>query len=160
MAKINLAESTGGSYIKEAGEKVLLQITHAKYNPDFGKVEIILTNEKGETMNNNFNLLNSDGKSMNEGALKAFSYFARVALGDWDRDDIEDEELVGCYIRGDIKLSEGKEKNKSGEIMVFANLDKVYTTTDSFAKSKVKAAAIDEDDEYDNAPETDEDWDD
>ena len=158
MAKINLAESTGGSYIKEASEKVLLQITHAKYNPDFGKVEMILTNEKGETMNNNFNLLNSDGKSMNEGALKAFSYFARVALGDWDRDDIEDEELVGCYIRGDIKLSEGKEKNKSGEIMVFANLDKVYTTNDSFAKSKVKSAAIDEDDDISEGSVSDEEW--
>ena len=157
MAKINLAESTGGSYIKEAGKNVLLQITHAKYNQDFGKVEMTLTNEKGETMNNNFGLMNNDG-SINEKALKAFSYFARVAVGDWDRDDIEDEELLGCYIRGDIKLTEGKEKNKSGEIMVFANLDKVYSTTDTFNKSKVKASSADESDDEEVAIDTDDEW--
>ena len=61
MAKITLAESTGGSYIKEAGKNVLLQITAAKYSQDFGKVEMTLTNEKGETMNNNFGLMNNDG---------------------------------------------------------------------------------------------------
>jgi len=157
MAKINLAESTGGSYIKEAGKNVLLQITNAKYNQDFGKVEMTLSNEKGETMNNNFGLMNNDG-SINEKALKAFSYFARVAVGDWDRDDIEDEELVGCYIRADIALREGKEKNKDGETMYFANLDKVYTTSDTFKKSKVKEVVEDEDEDI-SEDVADEDWD-
>ena len=158
MAKINLSENTGGSYIKEAGKNVLLQITHAKYNPDFGKVEMTLSNEKGETMNNNFGLMNNDG-SINEKALKAFSYFARVAVGDWDRDDIEDEELVGCYIRADISLKEGKEKNKDGEIMMFANLDKVYTTNDSFKKSKAKSAVVEDEYEVSEPDAIDEDWD-
>lgn len=160
MAKIELTKMSGSAFIKEAGAKVLLQITHCKYNQEFGKVEMTLTNEKGETMNNNFSLMNSDG-SPNEKALKAFSYFACTALGDWDRDDIEDEELVGCYVRGDIKLTEGKEKNKDGETMVFANLDKVYSTSDSFAKSKVKAAEEDEFEDEDDVSEdvADEDWD-
>jgi hypothetical protein len=135
MAKIKLVESTGGAYINQAGSKVLLRITKSNYDQDFGKVEITLENEKGELVNNNFGLMSQDG-SMNEGAIKAFSYFARVAIGDWGRDDIEDEELVGCYVRADIKMVKGSKPNKDGEILEYANLDKVYMTDDTFDDQK------------------------
>ena len=152
MAKIKLVE-TGAGFIDKAAKNELLKITSCEYNPDFGKVTMTLADQSGKVMNNNFNLLNADG-SNNEGALKAFSYFAKVALGDWDRDDVEDTDLINCYIRGDISLNEGKEKSKTGETMWFANLDKVYMTEDKFTKTKAKkavqeqeeAAADDEDD--------------
>lgn len=129
MAKIKLAASTGGAFISKAGKNVLLQIIESDYDQDFGKVSIVLQNKKGETMQNNFNLLDAEG-SLKEGALKAFSYFSRVALGDWSKDDIEAEELVGCVLRGDIVMTKGNKPGKSGEDVFFANLDKVYMASD------------------------------
>ena len=43
--------------------------------------------------------------------------------------------------------------------MMFANLDKVYTTNDSFKKSKAKAAVVEDEYEVSEPDETDEDWD-
>ena len=156
MAKIKLSESTGGGYITKEEKNALLKITHAEYDMDFGKVKINLVNERGESMQNNFNLLNSDGTN-NDGALKAFSYFARVAVGDWDRDDVEDTEMIGRFIRGDISVREGENKNKNGETMKFANLDKVYMTQDEFTSSKAAQGAEEETEVEDD--EDDFDWD-
>lgn len=134
MPKINLSEGKTVNYIRQAGEKVLLKITKAAYDQDFGRVEITLENAKGESINNNYGLLSADG-STNDGALKAFSYFARVAVGDWGRDDIEDEEMVGRFIRADIVMVEGKKESKDGRKLSFANISKTYMTQDSFSKT-------------------------
>ena len=118
MAKINLAESNG-AFINQPGKNVLLVVTKSKYDQEYGKVEMTLENENGEIVSNNFGLIDNDG-SINEGALKAFSYFSRVAVGDWGRDDIEDEELIGCFIRADIEMVEGKKEGREGKKMEFA----------------------------------------
>ena len=156
MARIKLTESTGGAYINKAEKNALLQITSCEYDPEFGKISMILSNERGETMQNNFRFMNNDG-SQNEPALKAFSYFSRVAMGDWTIDGVDDQDLIGKYIRADISLREGK--SKDGEIIKFANLDKVYQTEDEFQASKVKVAAADEVEYEDDVTEEDEDWD-
>ena len=158
MARIKLTESTGGAYINKAEKNALLQITSCEYDPEFGKISMILSNERGETMQNNFRFMNNDG-SQNEPALKAFSYFSRVAMGDWTIDGVDDQDLIGKYIRADISLREGKEKSKDGEIIKFANLDKVYQTDDEFQTSKVSAAAASDEDYDDEVTEEDEDWD-
>lgn len=123
MAKIALAASNG-QFISEAGEKVLLIITKAHYDSEFGKVEIELKNEKGEIITNNYGLLDKEGEQ-SEGALKAFSYFTRVAMNDWGVDDVEPEDLVGKFIRADIELEKGTKAT-------FANIKKSYMTEDSF----------------------------
>lgn len=128
MAKINLSESNG-QFIKEAGKKVLLQITKAQYDQEYGKVEIELKNEKGETVNNNFGLMGNDG-SINEPALKAFSYFTRVAMGDWGVQEVEEEELIGNWLRADIKLTKGSKPDKEGNDIYFANIEKIYMISD------------------------------
>ena len=160
MAKIQLVESSASNYINQAGKQVLLRITKSHYDQDFGKVEIALENEKGEIVNNNFGLMSQDG-SMNEGAIKAFSYFARVAIGDWGRDDIEDEELVGCFIRADIKMVKGTKPNKDGEILEYANLEKVYVTDDKFgakASAPVTKAKAKPQVTVNKSDDDDEDW--
>lgn len=147
---IKLSESSG-KFISKAGENVLLKITKAKYDQEFGKVEIVLENEHGETVNNNFGLLNQD-ESANEGAIKAFSYFSRVALGDWGRDEVEEDELVGRFVRADIKMVKGSKPSKDGKVLEFANIDKVYMTEDSFDFNDENALNIDinsDDDDFD-----------
>lgn len=155
MARIQLAESNG-AYITEAGKNVLLKITKCNYDPEYGKVEMTLENEKGETLNNNFGLMAQDG-SMNEGALKAFSYFSRVAMGDWGAQDVEDEDLIGKFIRADITMTEGKKPGKDGKTVSFANIEKSYMTNDKF-ENKGKAAATKAAPVQDE--EDDEEWDD
>lgn len=158
MAKINLAESNG-AFINQPGKNVLLVITKAKYDQEYGKVEIVLENEKGEIVNNNYGLLDNDG-SINEGALKAFSYFARVAVGDWGRDDIEDEEMIGCFVRCDIEMKEGTKEGKDGKKMEFANIVKSYMTDDRFDRvKKEKSAKPSTGKKAKPVVEDDEDWD-
>lgn len=157
MAKITLAESNG-AFINQPGKNVLLRITKAKYDTEYGKVEIVLENENGEIVNNNYNLIDNDG-STNEGALKAFSYFARVAVGDWGRDDIEDEDLVGCFVRCDIEMKTGKKEDKNGNIMEFANIVKSYMTDDAFEPKKKEKSAKPAAKKSKPVVEDDEDWD-
>lgn len=136
MAKITLAESNR-QFINEAGEKVLLLITKANYDAEYGKVEIELKNERGEIVNNNFGLIANDG-SQNEGAIKAFSYFGRVALGDWKVEEIDTDDLVGKFIRADIKMVAGTKATKSGDPISFGNIEKCYMTEDRFEVEQKK----------------------
>lgn len=125
---IKLSQSNG-MFIKEAGKKVLLQITKANYDQEFGKVELEFKNERGEIINENYNLMANDG-SINEPALKAFSYFTRVAMGDWGIQEVEEEELIGQWLRADIKMTKGSKPDKEGNAIYFANIEKIYMITD------------------------------
>lgn len=125
---IKLSQSNG-MFIKEAGKKVLLQITKANYDQEFGKVELEFKNERGEIINENYNLMANDG-SINEPALKAFSYFTRVAMGDWGVQEVEEEELIGKWLRADIKMTKGSKPDKEGNAIYFANIEKIYMITD------------------------------
>lgn len=125
---IKLSQSNG-MFIKEAGKKILLQITKANYDQEFGKVELEFKNERGEIINENYNLMANDG-SINEPALKAFSYFTRVAMGDWGVQEVEEEELIGKWLRADIKLTKGSKPDKEGNDIYFANIEKIYMISD------------------------------
>lgn len=157
MAKINLAESNG-TFISQPGKNVLLVVTKSKYDQEYGKVEMTLENENGEIVSNNFGLIDNDG-SINEGALKAFSYFSRVAVGDWGRDDIEDEELIGCFVRADIEMVEGKKEGREGKKMEFANIAKCFMTNDRFERAKKEKSVKPTTKKAKVVVEDEEDWD-
>lgn len=125
---IKLSQSNG-MFIKEGGKKILLQITKANYDQEFGKVELEFKNERGEIINENYNLMTNDG-SINEPALKAFSYFTRVAMGDWGIQEVEEEELIGQWLRADIKMTKGSKPDKDGNTIYFANIEKIYMIND------------------------------
>ena len=59
MARITM---TGGFQVMPEGEQVL-KITAAEYDEDFGKAVFTLTNVKGQTCRETFNLLNQDNRS-------------------------------------------------------------------------------------------------
>lgn len=117
MAKINLTE--GFSLIPKGIH--VFQITEVKYNEDFGKMEIIMKISTGQKHTERFTLLDKDGEP-NEGALNAFSYFAKVAFNDFSLKAIEHEDLVGHFIRCEVDHEEVESNRNPGKMVKFVRL--------------------------------------
>lgn len=101
MAKMKLSES-GFSMIPEGSTTFkVMEVDDSKYE-DFGKLAVKLQTAKGETHVETFTLIKPNG-DLNEGALKAWSYFARVCLNNFQADEIDTQDIVGCYIRATVK---------------------------------------------------------
>ena len=99
----------------------VFRITEVEYDEDFGKMTITLKTAKGEKHVERFSLLKSDGEP-NEGAMNAFSYFAKVAMNDMDLEVIEDPQcMVGHYMRCEV-THEQVLSPKTGRMMTFARL--------------------------------------
>lgn len=113
MARIPMR--SGFTLIPEGRHKFV--ITKVDYDERFGKLVISLRNQKGLTHTERFSLLSADGKTLNEKALNAFSYLAKTALQRFDlgeEDEIDPQELVGCYIEADIEHNVLPKKDKEG----------------------------------------------
>ena len=117
MARIPM---TGGFQIMPEGEQVL-KITAAEYDEDFGKATFTLTNAKGQTCQERFNLMNQDG-SPNEKALNAFSFFAKNAMNDFDMEDIDPVELIGHYIKAVVIHNKVPSTKDPTKMVTFVNL--------------------------------------
>lgn len=134
MARIPL---TSGFTLIPEGEHVF-RIYEVKHDEDFGKIEVKMVNAQGATHTERFSLMRQDGE-YNEGALNAFSYFARTAFNDYGKEDIEPLDLVGHYIKGVIehtKLPSNKDPNKT---VTFANITEKYPA-DGFETTPVERA--------------------
>lgn len=101
MAKIKLSESTFKLIPEGTTTFKVMSVDDSKYE-DFGKLEVKLQTVKGETHIERFGLLNDKGE-VNEGALKAWSYFARVCLNNPRAEEIDTQDIVGCYIVATVK---------------------------------------------------------
>lgn len=101
MAKIKL--SAGGFSIVPEGVTVfkVMEVDDSKYE-DFGKLVVKLQTASGQTHNEQFSLTKANGE-LNEGALKAWSYFARTCLNNFNADEIDTQDIVGCYIQATVK---------------------------------------------------------
>lgn len=113
MARIPMR--SGFTLIPEGRHKFV--ITKVDYDENFGKLVVTLKNQKGLTHSERFSLLMSDGKTLNEKALNAFSYFAKTALQRFEmdeNDEIDPQELVGHYIEADIEHQILPKKDKDG----------------------------------------------
>ena len=111
MAKIALSDSF--TPIPEGIH--IFQITDVIYKEEFGKLEVKMKTAKGQTHTERFNLMKSDG-SMNEGAINAFSYFAKTALNDYTLTEIDHQDLVDCFIECTVEhdvLPSNKDPNKT-----------------------------------------------
>ena len=120
MAIINLSESKGFSLIPEGWHD--FKIVGVEYDERFGKMEIQLATKSGQKHTERYMLLDNDGE-INQGGVNAFSFFARVAMNDFQIDSIDHEELVGKFIRGKIEHKKGTKPNpKTGKYPTFANI--------------------------------------
>ena len=111
MGKITLSE--GFSPIPEGTH--IFKIVGVDYKEAYGKLEIKMKTAKGQVHIERFSLIKADGSS-NEGALNAFSYFARTAMNDYTAQNIDPEELIGYYIECDVeheKVPSNKDPKKT-----------------------------------------------
>lgn len=150
MAKIKLAD-TGFSMIPEGWHT--LKIEKVDYKEDFGKMEVHMVTKSGKKHTERFGLL-TKGK-VNEGAIKAFSYFAKVALNNFDLDEIDEQDLVGCYMKAMVEHVESETINeKTGKPYVNANLvekEPAYGFKDIHkTDEEIDAAADEEEDDLDD----------
>ena len=117
MARIPM--TSGFALIPEG--TYVFRIYDAKYDEEFGKIEVKLVNAAGMTHTERF-FIKDKNDEMNEKALNAFSYFAKTAMGDFSLEDIDPEELIDHFICAEVvhtKLPSNKDPNKT---VTFANL--------------------------------------
>nr|DAQ25017.1 MAG TPA: hypothetical protein [Bacteriophage sp.] len=122
----------GFSIIPE-GEDIF-RVYEATYDEDFGRIAIKLVNAAGATHIERFSILNNDG-DYNEGALNAFSYFAKNVMDDLGLEDVDPVELVDHYVGATVEhtvLPSNKDPKKN---VTFAHLKDLYPV-DGFDPSK------------------------
>ena len=147
MAKMKLSESTYTLIPEGITTFKVMEVDDSKYE-DFGKLEVKLQTVKGETHIERFALTKSNGE-LNEGALKAWSYFARTCLNNFSADEIDTQDIVGCYITATVKHETytRTKGDKAGTEATTVRLND-YTTASGFGGSK--AVNTDEPDTDDN----------
>ena len=118
MATIQM---TGSTFTVCPEGRHIFRIYKVDFNQDFGKVTVYMVNAQGNTLTQNYGLMNADG-SMNDSICNAFSYFARTALNDYSREAIDHTELVGHYIGAEVVHKVQPNKNDPTKTVTFANL--------------------------------------
>ena len=138
MAKMKLAESTFTLIPEGTTTFKVMEVNDEKYE-DYGKLEVKLQTAKGETHIERFTLIKSNGE-LNEGALKAWSYFARTCLNNYNVDEIDTQDIVGCYITATVKHETytRTKGDKTGTEGTSVRLND-YTTASGFGDSTTKA---------------------
>ncbi len=135
MGKIALSE--GYTVIPEGTH--IFKIVEVNYKEAYGKLEIKMKTAKGQTHIERFSLIKQDGSS-NEGALNAFSYFARTALQDYTAQDIDPEELVGFFIECDVEHDiQPSNKNPNKNVTFVRLTDK--RPADGYTEEEVSSPA-------------------
>lgn len=144
MAKMKLAESTFTLIPEGTTIFKVMEVDDSKYE-DFGKIEVKLQTAKGETHVERFTLLKQNGE-LNEGALKAWSYFARTCLNNYQADEIDTQDIVGCYIEATVKhekytRTKGEKAGTEGTSVRLGD----YNTTSGFGSGAVIEETTDDD---------------
>lgn len=140
MAKIKLVEG-GFSLIPEG--TTTFKIVGVEYKEDFGKMKVELQTKGGQKHFENFSLLTKSGE-VNEGALKAFSYFAKTALNNYSLDEIDEEDLIGCYITATVKHEEFESNKEPGKMLKSARLNDYAVAVGFGSDKKVEDDDLDE----------------
>lgn len=120
MAKIKLSE--GFTPIPE-GEHIF-KITESNYDEDFGKLEVVMVTKSGRKNTERYQLIGNDGE-VNQGAQNAFSYFAKTALNNFNLDEIDTDDIIGCYIKAEVeheKVPSNKDPKKTVTFIRLTNL--------------------------------------
>lgn len=150
MAKMKLSESTFKLIPEGVTTFKVMEVDDSKYE-DFGKLEVKMQSAKGETHVERFTLLNNKGE-VNEGALKAWSYFARTCLNNFQADEIDTQDIVGCYITATVKHEKytATKGDNAGKEMTSVRLND-YTTASGFGTAKaVEEPESDDNDDLDD----------
>lgn len=116
MARIPLTE--GFTIIPEG--TYVFRIEAVSYDANFGKMIIDMKTEDGKTYKERFSLMGANGNP-NEGAMNAFSFFAKTAMNDYTLKEIDETELIGKFIEADV-YHDQVESKKDGRMLTFPHL--------------------------------------
>ena len=116
----------------------IFRIWKVDYDEDFGKVLVYLVNAQGITHLERFNLM-LNATEPNTKACEAFSFFARAALNDSKRDEIDHTELLNKYIGLEIVHNTSPSKTDPTQTSTFANSIKRWAA-DGFDTEPVEKA--------------------
>ena len=157
MAKIKLSESTFTIIPEGVTTFKVASVDDSKYE-DFGKLSVELQTSTGLKHFENFALTKGNGE-LNEGALKAWSYFAKTCLNNFQVEEIDTQDIVGCYIKATVKHEKytRTKGDKAGQEGTGVRLND-YTTAIGFDNQVAKAQEVDNDDmdDLDDLDELDE----
>ena len=117
MARIPM---TNGFTVIPEGEHIF-RIYDAKYDEDFGKIEIKMVTANGSTHIERYGILNQNGE-YNEKALNAFSYFAKTAPNSFDIEDVDPSELINHYVRAEVVHVKAPSTKDPTKTVTFVNL--------------------------------------
>lgn len=119
MAKIPL--TNGFTPIPEGTH--VFKITAIEDKMAFGKLNVTLETQDGLKHVERYKFIKAD-KSENMGAYNAFSFFARTALKDDDfaLDEIDTDDLIGCFIEADVEHDIQPSKNDPNKTVTFVRL--------------------------------------
>lgn len=139
MAKIKLSKS-GFTPIPEGTH--VFKITGVEYDEDFGIVNIEMVTADGRKNNERFFLMTQSGEP-NEGALNAFSHFAKNALNDFTIEEIDPTDLVGCFFQADVTHNIQPNKNDPNKTVTWIRLNN-WKPSEGFAeKGQAQKGSID-----------------
>lgn len=152
MAKMKLSESTFTLIPEGVTVFKVTKVDDSKYEK-FGKIAVTLQTKEGKTHVENFTLMKAVKNRMeiNEGALRAWSYFARTCLNNYQADEIDTQDIVGCYIQANVtheKYTRTK-GDHAGEEAETARLGD-YASATGFTAESAKSADPDDDLEDDD----------
>ncbi|WP_455078369.1 hypothetical protein [Peptostreptococcus stomatis] len=155
MAKMKLAENTFTIIPEGTTIFKIMEVDESKYD-DYGKLKVTLQTSSGEKHFENFSFTKANG-DINEGALKAWSYFARVCLNNFQVEEIDTQDIVGCYIQANVthETYTRTSGEKAGQEATAVRL-KDYTSASGFNSTKAKVDPVDEDEELDDLDDLDE----
>ena len=141
MGKIKLSDS-GFSPIPE-GEHTFT-VKRVEYKEAFGKMEVHLETETGRKHTEYYNFKNKNGES-NEGGIKAFSFFARVAMNDMGLDEIEHTDLIGKKFTGTVEHEKAPHRDDPNKTVTFIKIKdrKPYATDASEIASESRKFDLD-----------------
>ncbi len=154
MAKVTLSERTFKIIPEGTTTFKIMEVDDSKYS-DFGKLAVKMQTAKGETHVENFTLIKNNGE-LNEGALKAWSYFARTCLNNFQVDEIDTQDIVGCYITATVKhetYTRTKGDNAGTEGVAVRLND--YTTAAGFGNNNKDDNPVDDLDDIDDLDDLD-----
>ena len=155
MAKMKLAENTFTIIPEGTTIFKIMEVDESKYD-DYGKLKVTLQTSSGEKHFENFSFTKANG-DINEGALKAWSYFARVCLNNFQVEEIDTQDIVGCYLQATVTHEKYTRTSgeKAGQEATAVRL-KDYTSASGFNSTKAKVDPVDEDDDLDGLDDIDE----
>lgn len=120
MARLQLSKTNGFTLIPEG--TYVFKVVKVDYDEDFGKMDIELQTKGGLVHHERFKLINKDGE-MNEGALNAYSYFAKTALNNFELEEIDTDDIVGCYIQATVSHEEFESNKNPGRMLKSVRLN-------------------------------------